>query len=82
MTEPVSQILIVEDSATQALLLRDLLEQEGWDVARASTGESALEELNRHLPSLIIADYHLPGIRGDELCRRIRMNVSTRSLRS
>ena len=75
-----SQILIVEDSETQALQLAYLLEQEGWEVACASTAEAALEELNRHLPALIIADYHLPGIRGDELCRRIRMNVRTRSI--
>jgi len=78
--ELLSQILIVEDSETQALQLRYLLEEEGWRVARASTGESALEELNRNLPALIIADYHLPGIRGDELCRRIRMNVRTRGI--
>jgi two-component system NtrC family sensor kinase len=78
--EPASQILIVEDSETQALQLRDLLEEEGWEVVRASTAEAALEELNRHLPSLIIADYHLPGMRGDELCRRVRMNVDTRGI--
>jgi two-component system, NtrC family, sensor kinase len=74
------QILIVEDSETQALQLRYLLEQEGWEVTHASTAEVALDELNRYLPALIIADYHLPGIRGDELCRRIRMNVGTRGI--
>jgi DNA-binding response OmpR family regulator len=74
------QILIVEDSETQALRLRCMLEEEGWEVVRASTAEAALEQLNQHLPSLIIADYHLPGIRGDELCRRVRMNVATRDI--
>ena len=78
--ETACQILIVEDSETQALQLRYLLEEEGWNVVRASTAESALEELNNGLPALIIADYHLPGIRGDELCRRVRMNVNTRGI--
>src|SRR6201996_3281558 len=78
--QPAVQILIVEDSETQALKLRFLLEGEGWEVARAATAESALEELNRSLPALIIADYHLPGMRGDELCRRIRVNVRTRGI--
>ena len=78
--EPASQILIVEDSETQALQLRYLLEEEGWEVIRASTAELALDELNRHLPALIIADYHLPGMQGDELCRRVRMNVHTRGI--
>jgi DNA-binding response OmpR family regulator/anti-sigma regulatory factor (Ser/Thr protein kinase) len=75
--KPSTQILVVEDSATQALQLQYLLENEGWEVACAPTAESALEELNQHQPVLIIADYHLPGIRGDELCRRLRMNVRT-----
>jgi two-component system NtrC family sensor kinase len=78
--EPVSQILIVEDSETQALQLRYLLEEEGWGVVRAATAESALDQLNRRLPALIIADYHLPGMRGDELCRKVRMNVATRGI--
>jgi two-component system NtrC family sensor kinase len=75
-----AQILIVEDSETQALLLCALLEEEGWEVTRAATAEAALEELDRHLPTLMIVDYHLPGIQGDELCRRVRMRVNMRSI--
>src|ERR1700733_10952157 len=74
------QILIVEDSETQAMHLTWLLEEAGWGVVRASTGEAALDELNRNLPALIIVDYHLPGIFGDELCRKVRMNVETRGI--
>jgi two-component system, NtrC family, sensor kinase len=77
---PAFEILIVEDSETQAMQLRYLFEEEGWQVARAATGEEALEKLNCSLPELIVADYHLPGIRGDELCRQIRLNVRTRSI--
>lgn len=80
MTAAPAQILIVEDSETQALQLQYLLEEQGWEVTHAPTSESALESLNRHLPALIIADYHLPGIRGDELCRRVRRNVETRAI--
>src|SRR5216684_187867 len=78
--EPAYQILIVEDSETQALQLRYLLEEEGWGIVRAATAETALEELNQRLPALIIADYHLPGMQGDELCRKVRMNVHTRGI--
>ncbi|HWF09209.1 MAG TPA: response regulator [Bryobacteraceae bacterium] len=73
-------ILIVEDSETQALKLRFLLEAEGWEVVRTATAEDALEDLNRSLPALIVADYHLPGLRGDELCQRVRMNIRTRDI--
>jgi two-component system NtrC family sensor kinase len=50
MPKLASPILIVEDSETQALQLRYLLEEEGWEVVRTSTAESALEEINRQRP--------------------------------
>ncbi|MFC0407702.1 response regulator [Roseomonas elaeocarpi] len=75
-----ASILLVEDSETQALQLRRLLEAEGFSVQRAGTAEEALEHLNGTLPDLVIADYHLPGMNGDELSRRLRMNVRTRAL--
>jgi two-component system, NtrC family, sensor kinase len=73
-------ILIVEDSATQALKLQHVLESEGFATVCAFSAEEALEEMNRSLPNLIIVDYHLPGIQGDELCRQIHMDLTTRSI--
>ncbi len=73
-------ILIVEDSATQAIRLQFTLEQEGFRTVTADSGEAALEEINRQLPCLIIVDYHLPGIQGDELCRQIHMDITTRGI--
>lgn len=58
--EPTVYILIVEDSETQALKLRFLLEEEGWEVTHAATAEAALDALGKRLPTLIIADQHLP----------------------
>jgi PAS domain S-box-containing protein len=73
-------ILIVEDSPTQALQLRRFLESYDVRVTLAANAEAALEGLNEEVPDLIIADYHLPGMNGDELVRQIRMNARTRSL--
>ena len=73
-------ILVVEDSATQALRLQHVLETEGFSTVCCYSGEDALEQMNRVLPDLIIVDYHLPGIQGDELCRQIHMNLTTRSI--
>ncbi len=73
-------ILIVEDSATQALKLQHVLESEGFKTVCAFSAEEALEEMNRSLPNLIVVDYHLPGIQGDELCRQIHMDLTTRSI--
>jgi two-component system NtrC family sensor kinase len=79
-TGEAARILLVEDSDTQALQLRRMLEGEGFAVTRAATAEAALDGLNGPLPALVIADYHLPGMNGDELVRRIRLNVRARAL--
>src|SRR5271155_4822185 len=74
------RIVVVEDSETQALRLRLLLEEQGWQVSAAGAAEAALAALGDPLPDLILCDYHLPGMRGDEFCRRVRMNLSTRGI--
>ena len=73
-------IMIVEDSETQRLKLQFALEQQGWAVIPTATAEEALEELNRSLPDLLVVDYHLPGMYGDELCRQVRMSIDTRGI--
>ena len=82
-TAPMAQaaeILLVEDSETQALQLRHMLETNGFHVSWRSTAEAALDGLNEKLPDLVIADYHLPGMNGDELTRQMRLNVRTRAI--
>ncbi|MCC2650233.1 MAG: hybrid sensor histidine kinase/response regulator [Microvirga sp.] len=75
-----AEILLVEDSETQALQLRHMLETNGFHVSWRSTAEAALDGLNERLPDLVIADYHLPGMNGDELTRQMRLNVRTRAI--
>lgn len=75
-----ASVLVVEDSETQALALRRLLEKEGYSVQTAPSGEAALEALNGPLPDLVVADFHLPGMDGRELSRQIRLNGRTRGL--
>ncbi|PHK95287.1 hybrid sensor histidine kinase/response regulator [Pseudoroseomonas rhizosphaerae] len=77
---PGTPVLLVEDSETQALQMRRLLEGQGFAVRRTATAELALEALNEALPALVIADYHLPGMNGDELARQIRLNSRTRAI--
>ncbi|HZH53106.1 MAG TPA: response regulator [Microvirga sp.] len=75
-----AQILLVEDSETQALQLRHMLEANGFAVSWMPTAEAALDSLNVKLPDLVIADFHLPGMNGDELTRQMRLNVRTRAI--
>ncbi|MCJ2110446.1 response regulator [Methylobacterium sp. E-025] len=79
-TTEAARILLVEDSETQALELRLLLESHGFQVERCPTAEAALDHLNHGLPDLVVADYHLPGMNGDELTRQLRLSLRTRAL--
>ncbi len=74
------RILLVEDSPTQAAMVQHSLERAGFDAFCIRTAEEALETVNRIRPDLLLVDYHLPGMRGDELCRRMRMNFSTQGV--
>lgn len=80
MIERGYHVMLVEDSTTQAISLTALLEGEGWKVTWVASAEAAFSALRESRPDLILLDYHLPGIRGDEVCRRIRMNVDTRGM--
>lgn len=73
-------VLIVEDSPTQAEKLKGMLEKKGYAVSLTATGEEALKKLEEELPLLVIVDNYLPGIQGQEFCRRLRMNVNTRHI--
>jgi len=75
------RILVVGDSETQPLTLRLLLEEQGWQVAFARSAEAALVDLGDALPDLILVYCNQPGMHGDEFCRRIRMNLTTRDIR-
>jgi two-component system NtrC family sensor kinase len=76
--------MIVEDSENHVVVLRHVLEQQGWEVEWVNSAEQALELLSsrsiENFPDLIIIDYQLPGIPGDELCRRLKLNFNTRSI--
>lgn len=73
-------VLVVEDEADIAELLRYNLEQEGFVVTVAANGERGLDIVRRERPSLIILDLMLPGINGLEVCRRLRADAATARL--
>ncbi len=78
--EQTIKILIVEDSPTQAQLLKFLLEKNGYEVIAAKDGKEALTILSSHKPSLVISDIQMPIMNGFELSRRIKSNPETEEI--
>ena len=65
-------ILIVEDEYAVARGIQYALQQEGYEVAVARSGEEGLEFATSQAPDLIVLDVRLPGIDGFEVLRRLR----------
>jgi two-component system, OmpR family, response regulator MprA len=66
------EILIVEDDARIASMLRRGLIFEGFDAVIAPDGKAALDRARDRMPDLVILDLMLPEIDGMEVCRRLR----------
>jgi len=71
-------ILLVDDEPSIIQLSRMYLEREGFRIASASDGETAIESVRREHPALVVLDVMLPKLDGLEVCRRLRaMNDPT-----
>jgi len=66
------RVLIVEDDADIADVLRRSLRNEGYEVRTSGDGTEALEIAAGFVPDLVVLDLGLPGLDGVEVCRRLR----------
>lgn len=84
------QILIVEDSPTQAAKLQALLEKHGYHVQSAKNGREALDYLTQirsdrqlwlqYRPTIIISDIVMPEVTGYELCHQLKLDEELKTI--
>ena len=74
------RILVIEDDAVMARLLRVLLEGTGYEVRTERSGAAALTEAADTPPDLVILDLGLPDMNGYEVCRQLRQQFRPWSL--
>jgi PAS domain S-box-containing protein len=80
MSDKGVEILIVEDSPTQAEQLKYLLEERGHSVNIATNGKQALDKLLEYRPALVISDIVMPEMDGYTLCREIKSDKNLRGI--
>ncbi len=73
-------ILIVDDTPTNLDVISEALVNAGYKVAIATSGERALQQVERRQPDLILLDVMMPGIDGFETCKRLKSNAKTRDI--
>lgn len=69
---PATKVLVVDDEPDLVSLLREWLEEDGYEVHTATEGGEALRLFFQHKPTLSIADLRMPGMNGFQLITRIR----------
>jgi two-component system cell cycle response regulator DivK len=70
-------VLYVEDNRLNRLLVRRVLEADGFEVVEAESATQALETISEQVPHLILMDINMPEIDGYTLTNRLRQNPKT-----
>ncbi len=73
----IEHILVVDDSATDRYFLTDLLENAGFEVSTAASGEECLAEVEKFPPHLVLCDVVMPGLTGFQVTRKLSKDPKT-----
>ncbi len=74
---PGRKILVIDDSLMLLSFVQEVLIEAHYDVTTAPTGEEGLRAAKKTMPDLILLDFILPDIKGDEVCRRLLEDPET-----
>ncbi|HEY1893500.1 MAG TPA: response regulator [Chthoniobacterales bacterium] len=74
---PRQRILVIDDSVMLLAFVEEILTEANYDVVTAGTAEEGLQATRQQKPDLILLDYLLPDLRGDEVSRRLSEDEST-----
>ncbi len=74
------EVLLIEDSQTQAAQIKATLESIGLHVRVAYDGQEGLRDAIENPPGLIVLDVKLPGMDGFQVCRRLKRAPETQSV--
>lgn len=78
--DAIGEILVVEDSLTQAELLKFHLEKNNYRVFVAKNGKEAVDRMKQNKPIIVISDIVMPEMDGYELCRHIKKNEDLKNI--
>ena len=73
-------ILAIDDDRTQLKTIQHILELKGHTVLMSTSGEEGLDVAKTHRPDLIILDVLMPGMKGREVCKRLKADEATKNI--
>lgn len=79
-SETINKILVAEDSKTEQVHLRQLLESSGYEVKIVESGTEVIQSLDNFKPDLILMDIIMEGGDGYQACRKLKRNDDTKDI--
>ena len=73
-------LLLADDSPTIQKVINLTFADEGIDVIAVSDGNAAIQQLREMTPDLVMADVHMPGLNGYQICERLRQNAELKNV--
>jgi sigma-B regulation protein RsbU (phosphoserine phosphatase) len=73
-------LFIVDDDCTSLVMIEKLLQREGYNTFVATEGEVVFDDVINKKPDLVLLDVNLPGISGQEVCKRLKDNALTQEI--
>lgn len=73
-------ILVVDDEFLLAMMLGDILEDEGYEVETVSNGEAALAAVREKRPAVVVTDFMMPMMTGLEFAEAVRADAALADL--
>ena len=77
---PRHKLLLADDSVTIQKVINLTFADEGIEVITVGDGDTAWQQITTDRPDIVLADVHMPGIGGYELCEKIRADASTKDI--
>lgn len=73
-------IMVVDDEPDILLIIRIILQREGFGVITVANGQECMDKLEETKPDLILMDVMMPGLNGWEVCKKIKEDDKTKSM--
>lgn len=75
------KVLVIDDSLMLLSFVKEILSEANYQVTTAATAEEGLVSAARDVPDLVLLDYVLPDMKGDEVCKHLAQNSATANVR-
>lgn len=75
-----SRILVVDDEEDFRIIIRDVLSSAGMEVVTACDGQEGLASVRTQKPDIILVDWMMPRMDGEQFCRALRQREDLRRI--